>query len=60
MQDTLPIVYLDQHLVVVDKPANLLVHPSEIDRRETRSAMMMLRDQLGQWVYPVHCHARGK
>lgn len=54
MQDTLPIVYLDQHLVVVDKPANLLVHPSEIDRRETRSAMMMLRDQLGQWVYPVH------
>lgn len=54
MPDTLPIVYQDEHLVVVDKPANLLVHPSEIDRRETRSAMMMLRDQLGQWVYPVH------
>lgn len=52
--ETLPIVYQDDHLVVVDKPANLLVHPSEIDRRETRSAMMMLRDQLGQWVYPVH------
>jgi tRNA pseudouridine65 synthase len=53
-QETLPLIYRDQHLVVVDKPANLLVHPSEIDRRETRSAMMILRDQLAQWVYPVH------
>lgn len=53
-QETLPLIYQDHHLVVVDKPANLLVHPSEIDRRETRSAMMILRDQLGQWVYPVH------
>ncbi|GGY58217.1 pseudouridine synthase [Marinobacter zhanjiangensis] len=54
LQETLPLIYRDQHLVVVDKPANLLVHPSEIDRRETRSAMMILRDQLEQWVYPVH------
>lgn len=53
-QETLPLIYRDEYLVVVDKPANLLVHPSEIDRRETRSAMMILRDQLGQWVYPVH------
>ncbi len=53
-QETLPLIYQDDNLVVVDKPANLLVHPSEIDRRETRSAMMILRDQLGQWVWPVH------
>ncbi len=54
MTDTLPLLYRDPHLVVVDKPADLLVHPSEIDRRETRSAMTLLRNQLGQWVYPVH------
>lgn len=53
-QETLPLIYQDDHLVVVNKPANLLVHPSEIDRRETRSAMKILRDQLGQWVYPAH------
>ena len=53
-QETLPLIYRDDHMVVVDKPANLLVHPSEIDRRETRSAMMILRDQLGQWVWPAH------
>lgn len=50
----LDIVYQDSHLVVIDKPAGLLVHPSEIDRRERRSAMMLLRDQLQRWVYPVH------
>lgn len=53
-EETLPLIYRDDDLVVVDKPVNLLVHPSEIDRRETRSAMMILRDQLGQWVWPVH------
>ncbi|SFR81915.1 tRNA pseudouridine synthase C [Marinobacter daqiaonensis] len=53
-QETLPLIHQDEHLVVVDKPADLLVHPSEIDRKETRSAMMILRDQLGQWVYPAH------
>ncbi|MDD3448689.1 MAG: pseudouridine synthase [Gammaproteobacteria bacterium] len=50
----LPIVYRDEHLVVVEKPAGLLVHRSEIDRRETRFALQLVRDQLGQRVWPVH------
>lgn len=50
----LRILYRDDHLVAIDKPAGLLVHPSWIDRHETRCAMMLLRDQLGQYVYPVH------
>ncbi len=52
--DTLNIIYQDRHMVAVYKPPGLLVHPSLIDRRETRSAMKLLRDQLGRWVYPVH------
>ncbi len=50
----LTLLYRDDHLVAIDKPAGLLVHPSWIDRHETRCAMMLLRDQLGQYVYPVH------
>lgn len=52
--EQLNLLYRDQYLVAVDKPAGLLVHPSMIDRHETRFAMKLLRDQIGQWVYPVH------
>jgi tRNA pseudouridine65 synthase len=50
----LEIVYQDDHLVAINKPSGLLVHKSMIDSREIYFAMKMLRDQLGQWVYPVH------
>jgi tRNA pseudouridine65 synthase len=52
--ETLPILYRDERLVVVDKPSGLLVHRSPIDRHETRFAMQILRDQLGQRVYTIH------
>lgn len=50
----LPILYQDEHIVVIDKPSGLLVHRSMIDKRETRFALQMTRDQIGQYVYPVH------
>lgn len=50
----LGILYQDKFLIAVHKPAGLLVHKSPIDRHETRYAMKILRDQIGQWVYPVH------
>ncbi len=50
----LKILYLDQDVVVVHKPSGLLVHRSAIDRHETRFLLQMLRDQIGQHVYPVH------
>lgn len=53
MTQPLPLLYLDDQLAVINKPADLLVHPSDIDPSET-SAMVQLRDQLGQRVYPVH------
>ena len=52
--EALSIVYQDDNLVAVCKPAGLLVHRSEIDRRETRFLVQTLRDQLQQRVYTVH------
>lgn len=50
----LTIVYVDEYLVVIEKPAGLLVHRSYLARRERWFAMQLLRDQLGQHVFPVH------
>ena len=52
--ETLPVLYRDEHVVAVNKPSGLLVHRSPIDRHETRFALQILRDQIGQRVYPVH------
>jgi tRNA pseudouridine65 synthase len=54
MTEILPIIYRDEYLVVINKPGGLLVHRSEIDRHETRFAVQLLRDQIGQMVYPIH------
>ncbi|WP_447529775.1 pseudouridine synthase [Vreelandella sp. TE19] len=50
----LRILYQDEHLVALHKPAGLLVHRSKLARGETTFLLQMLRDQLGQRVYPVH------
>lgn len=50
----LPILFHDQDLIAIHKPAGLLVHRSAIDRREHRFALQMLREQIGQRVYAVH------
>lgn len=50
----LEILFQDDYLVAVNKPAGLLVHRSAIDRHETRFALQLVRDQIGRRVYPVH------
>jgi tRNA pseudouridine65 synthase len=55
----LPILYRDEHLVAIHKPAGLLVHRSDLDRHETRFAVQLLRDQIGARVWPVHRLDRG-
>lgn len=50
----LPVLFQDDHLVAVHKPAGLLVHRTGIDRRETEYALQRVRDQLGRRVYPLH------
>lgn len=52
--DALRIVFRDEAVVAVHKPAALLVHRSMIDRHETRFALQMTRDLVGQRVYAVH------
>jgi len=50
----LEILYQDEYLVAINKPSGLLVHKSPIDKHETQFALQMVRDQIGQYVYPVH------
>jgi tRNA pseudouridine65 synthase len=51
---SLQILYQDEFLVAVNKPAGLLVHRSLLDKHETQFAMQLLRDQIAQHVFPVH------
>jgi tRNA pseudouridine65 synthase len=44
----------DDRIALFNKPPGLLLHRSFIDRHETRFALQLARDQLGQRVYPVH------
>lgn len=50
----LEILYQDEKLVAINKPHGLLVHRSPIAADASQFAMQMLRDQIGQHVYPCH------
>ena len=50
----LEIIYQDEHIVVINKPTGLLVHPTRIAADATETAMQLLRDQIGAWVFPIH------
>lgn len=52
--DERAILYRDQHLVAVNKPAGLLVHRSGIAHGAERFALQAVRDLLGRRVYTVH------
>lgn len=51
------ILYRDADVVAVNKPSGLAVHRGWADDDEF--AMTLVRDALGQWVYPVHRLDRG-
>lgn len=50
----LRLLHRDDHLIAIDKPPGLLVHRTGLDAGETRFAVQLLRDQIGQPVWPVH------
>ncbi|UPT77835.1 tRNA pseudouridine(65) synthase TruC [Sulfurovum sp. XGS-02] len=50
----LEILYQDAYLVAINKPSGLLVHKSPIDKHETEFALQLVRDQIGEYVYPIH------
>ena len=55
----LRLLYRDDRVAIIDKPPGLLVHRSQVDRRETRFAIQLLRDQIGRRVWPAHRLDRG-
>lgn len=50
----LSILYQDEFLVAIDKPAGMIVHPGREPEGPEWIAMKRLRDQLGQRVFPAH------
>lgn len=54
MMEELVLLHRDDRIAVFNKPSGLLIHRSYIDRTETRFALQLARDLLGQRVYPVH------
>ena len=48
------ILFEDDDIVVIHKPAGLLVHRSYLARRERFFAMQLTRDKVGCHVFPVH------
>jgi tRNA pseudouridine65 synthase len=52
--DPLRRVHEDERLLVVDKPAGLLVHRSALDARERDSVLDRLHHETGLRLWPVH------
>ncbi|MET4729404.1 tRNA pseudouridine65 synthase [Lysobacter enzymogenes] len=50
----LPVLYADQALAIIDKPAGLMVHDSALARGETDFAADRLREQFGRPIFLVH------
>lgn len=54
MQNSVPILFEDDKLVIVAKPSGMFVHRSLADRSATEFVVQHVRDQVGCFVYPVH------
>src|SRR5690606_20245422 len=50
----LEVLYQDDYLIAINKPHGLLVHRSSIAADAEVFALQLLRDQLGQMVFPAH------
>lgn len=51
---SLEMLYLDDWMVAVNKPAGLMVHRSRLEPRLRYYVLQLIRDRLGLRVYPVH------
>ncbi len=51
---SLEILFRDEYLIAVNKPHGLLVHRSPIASDVKEFALQLLKNQIGQWVNPVH------
>lgn len=51
--DSIPILYLDNDICVVDKPPGIFVHPNPLDR-SAKDCVAELKARLDTFVYTVH------
>lgn len=54
MNKELNILYIDDHLVALEKPAGLIVHRNEFTHGEVDNLLSRTRKQIQQYIYPVH------
>jgi len=50
----IPIIFQDEHLIVVDKPVNLPVHKNDFMPHDAPYLTKLLGDITGKWIYNVH------
>jgi len=48
------IIYRDDDVVAVNKPSGIKVHRGAYDPRRERFVLQLVRDQVGQHLFPVH------
>lgn len=58
MFDPFPILFEDEQIVAINKPSGILVHRTRISEDKI-FVLQLLRDQIGQKVFPVHRLDRG-
>jgi tRNA pseudouridine65 synthase len=54
MEQGFPIIHDDDSMIVIHKPAGILVHRSEATSRREPAVLQIMRDVCGQRLYPVH------
>src|SRR5690554_1795693 len=54
METELEIVYEDEYIIAINKPAGLLVHRTKLARDAKEFALQLLRDQVWYQVTPIH------
>ncbi len=54
MTSDLEILYRDDFLVVINKPAGIAVHRSGLCRSDNSYILQLLRDQINQYLFPIH------
>ena len=54
LQLNLDIIYRDEYLIAINKPHGLLVHKSKYVGEADMFAVQLLRNQIGQYIWPCH------
>jgi len=50
----IPVIYQDEHIIVVDKPVDLPVHKNDFMPHDAPYLTKLLGDLTGKWIYNVH------